>query len=174
MAAGGTFEPADVAATFWTEQLQPAAADAPEIGVVLAALRRDPAAAADAHAHRVGLGGSAYYFARGTGRIAAVEANRVLVEVDGVTVAVRTGPIFGNAVRDGTGLLDVNNAPGLAEFNALSAELNQLVEQRVQPALADAAVGATLEFAGVASASKALPADGPVLTFVPVLGRVTP
>jgi hypothetical protein len=77
-------------------------------------------------------------------------------------------------VRDGCGLLDVNQVPGLAEFNALSAELNRLVEARVQPPLKTVAVGATITFAGCAEAPESLPAAGPLLTFIPVTAEVTP
>jgi predicted lipoprotein len=168
------FAPAAFAEAFWTAQLLPAAERAPDLGPILEALRRDPVAAAQTHARRVALGNAACYFARGTGRIIAVEPSRVLVELGGVIVAVRTGPVFGNAVRDGCGLLDVNQVPGLAEFNALAAELNRIVEQRVQPGLKVATVGATLAFAGAAEAPEALPASGPVLTFIPVRADVKP
>lgn len=174
-ASAAAFDPVGFVAGFWTDQLQPAAARAPAIGPLLVDLRRDPAAAARTHAHHVGLGHAAYYFARGTGRITAVERSRLLVEIDGELIAIRTGPVFGNVVRDGSGLLDVNQAPGLAEFNALSAELNRLVEEKVQPLLkAGLAVGATLTFAGCAEAPEALPADGPLLTFIPVWAEVMP
>lgn len=173
-AASPAFAPAAFADDFWAVQLLPAAQRAPELAPILDALRRDPAAAAQTHARRVGLGNAAYYFARGNGRITAVERSRVLVELGGATVAVRTGPVFGNAIRDGCGLLDVNQVPGLAEFNALSAELNRLVEQRVQPGLQAATVGTTLAFAGAAEAPEALPASGPWLTFIPVLAEVKP
>ncbi len=173
-APAAMFAPAAFAETLWTTQLLPAAERAPDVGPILDALRRNPAAALQTHARRVGLGNAAYYFARGTGRITAVERGRVLVELGGATVAVRTGPVFGNALRDGCGLLDVNQVPGLAEFNALSAELNRLVEQRVQPGLQAATVGATLAFAGAAEAPEALPASGPVLTFIPVRAEVKP
>jgi predicted lipoprotein len=126
------------------------------------------------HGHRVGLGNAAYYFARGSGLVTAVERNRILVEISGAVVAIRTGPVFGNSVRDGCGLLDVNDVPGLAEFNALSAELNRLVEERVQPALKGATVGATLTFAGCAEAPETLPAGGPLLTFIPVQVELAP
>lgn len=174
-AAASAFDPASYVAEFWTSRLLPAAASAPELRPLLAALRRDPASAVRQHGHRVGLGNAAYFFARGTGRVTAVERSRLLLEVEGAVVALRTGPVFGNVVRDGTGLLEVNQAPGLTEFNALSAELNRLVEERVQPALkTGVAVGATVTFAGSAEAPESLPAAGPVLTFIPVHAEVTP
>jgi predicted lipoprotein len=108
--------------------------------------------------------------------VTAVERSRLLVEIGGAVIAIRTGPVFGNVIRDGCGLLEINQAPGLAEFNALSAELNRLVEQRVQPPLrTGVAVGATVAFAGCAEAPEALPAAGnPLLTFVPLHAEVTP
>lgn len=168
------FDPVAFAGKFWSDQLAPAAARAPEASVLLADLRRDATAAAKTHAHRVGLGNAAYYFVRGSGRVTAVERSRLLVEVDGNTIALRTGPVFGNVVRDGCGLLEVNQVPGLTEFNALSAELNRLVEEKVQPALKGTAVavGATITFAGCAEAPETLPATGPLLTFIPVAAEV--
>ena len=66
-------------------------------------------------------------------------------------VSLETGKIFGNAVRDGTGLLDVNDFPNSQDFNALSSEINRRIEQQVLPALRKkAAVGATVRFVGCA------------------------
>lgn len=172
-AAAGPFEPAAFAAKFWAGPLQAAATSAPEAGPLLRELGRDPAAAL-ARARRVGLGNAAYFLARGEGKVVAVERSRLLLEIGGTTVALRTGPVFGNVVRDGCGLLDVNQAPGLAEFNAVSAELNRLVEERVQPALRSVPVGAVLAFAGCAEAPEVLPDSGPVLTFIPLSAGVNP
>ncbi len=172
--AGATFEPKAFAEKFWSEQLQPAAEKAPEAAPVLSALRKDVNTALKAHARRVGLGSAdAYVFLHGSGRVMAVERSRLLIDVDGVIVALRTGPVFGNIVRDGCGLIEVNDVPGLTEFNALSAELNRLVEERVQPALKSVAVGATVRFSGCAEAPESLPASGPLLTFIPVQVDVT-
>lgn len=174
----GAFDPVGFVGTFWSDRLQPASARAPDVTPILADMRRDPVAARTAHARRVGLGNAAYYFVRVSGRIAVVERSRLIVEVDGAdgaTVAVRTGPVFGNAVRDGCGLLEVNDAPGLAEFNALSAELNRIVEERVLPAIREgAAVGARITFAGCAEAPESIQGGGPLLTFIPVHAEVTP
>lgn len=173
--AGGAVNLRAFAAKFWVEQLQPACDRATEATTLVAALRRDPSAAIEAHAHKVGLGGTAYYFVRGEGRVVACDKNVVrlaLGDSDEAVVALQAGSIFGNAVRDGTGLLDVNRFPSLEEFNALAAELNRLVEARVLPALRDRAqIGARVAFVGCGEATE--PGAGqPLLALVPVFAEV--
>ena len=165
------FDAPAFAAKFWSGPL--AAASAADGAVLLKNLRTDPAAALRG-ARRVGLGNAAYFFLNATGRVTAVERSRILVDVAGQLVAIRTGPVFGNVVRDGCGLLEVNQVPGLAEFNALSAELNRLVETTVQPKLAGLAAGATVTVVGCAEAPETVPADGPLLTVIPVRVEVKP
>jgi predicted lipoprotein len=169
------FDPVAFTGSFWTERLQPAATQAPALAPIVLAVRADPVAAAKQHGHKVGVGTTWYFFARGTGRVAAVERSRLLVEVDGapgVIVAVRTGPVFGNAVRDGCRLLELNTVPGLAEFNAVSAELNRMIEQSVQPPLRTGIeVGTRLSFTGCAEAPESVD-SGPLLVFVPVQAEV--
>jgi predicted lipoprotein len=173
-ATAGAFEAGTFAAKFWSEKLQPGAAGAVDVATLGQAMRRDYDSARKTHARGVGLGSAAYFFVRGSGRITAVERSRVLIDVDGTTLALRTGPVFGNALRDGSGLIDVNEVPGLAEFNALSAELNRLVETRVQPGLKAAVVGATVTFAGCAEAPESPPTDGPIFTVIPIRAEVSP
>jgi predicted lipoprotein len=169
--AGVGFDAPKFAEKFWTEKLQPAAGRAGAMAPILEAVRREPLAAAKQHGRKVGEGTTWYFFARGSGRVTAVEKSRLLVEIDGAPgaiVAVRTGPVFGNVVRDGCGLIELNDVPGLTEFNALSAEFNRMVEERVQPALkTGVAPGARLTFAGCAEAPESL-GTGPLLVFVPV------
>jgi predicted lipoprotein len=62
-------------------------------------------------------------------------------------VLLETGLLFGNALRDGTGLLDVNDYPNSQDFNGISAALNHLAETRVLPRLRERArIGATVRF----------------------------
>lgn len=173
--AAAVFDAVAFTADFWTGKLQPAATQAPALAPIALAVRVDPMAAAKQHGRKVGEGTTWYYFARGSGRVTAVERSRLLLEVDGAPgaiVAVRTGPVFGNAVRDGTGLLELNSVPGLAEFNAVSAELNRRIEQSVQPVLKTGVeVGMRVAFVGCAEAPETV-GSGPLLVFVPVQAEV--
>ncbi|WP_414663622.1 DUF2291 family protein [Horticoccus sp. 23ND18S-11] len=173
--APAAFDPVAAAAKFWQSELPAAASRARELAPLAASLRDDAANARTRFGHAAGLG-TAYFFVRGSGTVVARERNAVHIAVAGTKeiVALRIGPIFGNTVRDGCGLLDVNAFPGLQEFNALSAELNQLVERKVLPALRDkAVVGATVQFVGCAEAPESAPDAGePLLVIVPVQAEV--
>lgn len=139
---------------FWEQQLATSLNKATDVEALLTQIQRDPDAARKAHARQIGLGGSYYYFVRGGGRVVSKDANSVGLAAAAESepaVMLEAGPIFGNAVRDGTGLLDVNDYPNSQEFNELSAELNKLVESRVLPVLRErAAVGSQVRFTGVA------------------------
>jgi predicted lipoprotein len=148
------FDPAAFVERFWIEQLIGSATTAADASELVGMLRDDPQAARVKHGRSVGLGGVFYYFVAGTGRVVATEKNSVGLAVgdgeEAIEVELGTGPVFGNALRDGTGLLDVNDFPNSKNFNALSAELNKRVEDDVLPALRAVAVGATVRFAGCA------------------------
>lgn len=175
-ATGGAFDAAATAAKLWSGDLPAAAQRAADIGVVADAIRSDPAAARQKYGRSVGMG-TAYYFVRGAGKVVARDRNSVRLALNGpepAIVALRTGPVFGNAVRDGGGLVDVNQVPGLHEFNALATELNKLVESQVLPALREKAeVGTIVTFAGCAEAPESAgPPDEPLLVLIPVMAEV--
>jgi predicted lipoprotein len=173
-----SFDPTAAAAQIWQKTLPAAAVKAFEADKVVAALRVDPAAARTQFAGSSGLG-TAYYLVRGHGRVISRDHSYLRLALAGDAadvVSLRIGPVFGNTVRDGCGLLDVNAFPGLSEFNALAAALNALVEKHVIPTLRDqATVGTEVVFAGCAEAPESLPAPGePLLSIVPVQAEVHP
>lgn len=174
-AAPAAFDSRLAAEKIWSE-ITLAGSRAVELRQIVAAVRENPETAKTKFAKSAGMG-VAYFFVRGSGKVVARERNYVRLAVDGSPnelVALRIGPVFGNTVRDGCGLLDVNSFPGLQEFNALAAELNALVEQTVLPSLREkAVVGTTIQFAGCAEAPEAAAEAGePLLTLVPVQAEI--
>jgi predicted lipoprotein len=154
-ASGTAFDPAAVVDRFWTERLIPGTGGAVDAADLVAAVQQDRHNARQTYGRRMGLGGVYYYFIAGSGRVVAVDRNSVglaLRDDQGHTqVLLEAGPIFGNAVRDGTGLLDVNDFANSQDFNALSAEINRRIEQNVLPELRRlASVGAPIRFVGCA------------------------
>lgn len=174
--APDVFNPATKAAAIWSHDLPAAAAHATELPQLITALRTQPDDAKTKFSKSSGLG-AAYFFVRGSGKVIKRERNVLHVAIDGAPseiVALRIGPIFGNTVRDGCGFLDLNNFPGLTEFNALSSELNALVEKNILPLLRERALeGTEITFAGCAPAPETVPDVGePIFVIVPVQASV--
>lgn len=175
-AAPAAFDAVAAATKFWQGDLRAAQPRATELGKLVPAIRANADTAKAQYAKSAGLG-SAYYFVRGAAKVIAREKNVLRLAPAGAEseiISIRLGPVFGNTVRDGCGLLDVNAFPGLQEFNALSAELNALVEKSILPLLREkAVVGATLVLVGCAEAPEsAADAGEPVLTLVPVHAEI--
>ena len=166
--AAAVFDAAAFVETFWEDRLLKSTDSAVDAGELLAAFKTDPADAAKRFGHRLGLSGASSYFVSGSGRIVAVEGGAIAIALrDGGTIAfqdgsttalqdasskavvIETGPVFGNAIRDGSGLLDVSDFPNSQDFNALSSEINRRVEERVFPLLKKkAAIGLAVRFVG--------------------------
>jgi predicted lipoprotein len=148
--AAERFDPDSFVESFWTTQLPAHFDRAVDVIELRAALEADPADAARRFGQRLGLSGTSSYFASGGGVITNLTGNavEVLLPDDGVVV-IGKGPVFGNSIRDGSGLLDVSDFPNSQDFNALSSEINRRVEERVLPALREqAAVGKAIRFIG--------------------------
>ena len=96
-----------------------------------------------------------FFFLRGAGHVVGVTKKGVALALkDGnqtADVLLPTGLLFGNAVRDGTGLLDVSAFPNSQNFNDLSTGLNRIVETTLLPQLREQAkIGAKISFVGCA------------------------
>jgi predicted lipoprotein len=149
----GAFDAPVFARAFWNQRLLPATARAVPVAELLTVLAQDPAIARQRFGRALGLTSTACFFIKGSGRIVAIDKEGISVALDdvpaGAGVRLSTELLFGNTVRDATGLLDVNEFPNSQDFNAISAELNHLVETQVLPALrSHAAIGKKIRFAG--------------------------
>jgi predicted lipoprotein len=152
-------DPPEYAQKFWNEQLTPALSRAAEARTVLDAIDNDFEAAREKYGRTVGISNTYFVFIRGKGRILKVDAKQVGLAIrDGGTgpdVVLPVGMIFGNTVRDSTGLLDMDAFSNSQDFNAISTALNRIVESRVLPQLRDRIeVGQEIHFVGCAEVSR--------------------
>jgi predicted lipoprotein len=154
--AAPIFDAQQFAETFWTGKLFPAiSSSSVNAEVLLPAIKADAAAARKKYSHGAGLGDTYFYFVSGSGRVTSVSDDEVSLRVtnggNDAEVSIQTGLIFGDALRDGTGLLNPSDFPNSQNFNDISAALDHIAESRVLPALRkQAKVGATIFFAGCA------------------------
>jgi predicted lipoprotein len=172
----GAFDAVQFAEKFWNETLLKSLDQAVKADVLLAGIQANPVAAKNQFSRRLGLSESYTYFVSGTGRVLAVSGDEISLAVtEGATnaeVALQTGLLFGNTVRDATGLLDVNDYPNSQDFNDISAALNRIIETRVLPKLREQVkVGAKIHFAGCAEVNDET-ADLKPLRVIPVRAEV--
>jgi predicted lipoprotein len=153
--AAAEFNPTQFAEKFWTNQLLPSLSQTIKADVLLVAIQSDPAAAKKRFSRTIGLSGTYYYFLSGSGRVVSVSDDEISLAITpggtNAEISVQCGLIFGDAVRDGTGLLNESAFSNSQDFNDISAALDHVVETRVLPELRrQAKVGAQISFAGCA------------------------
>src|SRR5690606_31910053 len=106
---------------------------------VLAMIKADPESARKTFGKSVGIGRVYFYFFRGEGTIVNVEKSGVTVNLiapaDEADVVIKTGLIFGNAVREATGQLRASDYANSQDYNDISKELNHIIQTEVQPTL---------------------------------------
>lgn len=166
------FDATDYVKKFWSAKLSPTFGQAADAAAVLAALREDPQQARTDFGRSLGLGRAALYFVRGSGTIVSVgdKAIGVSLAAEGseADIAIQTGLLFGNTVRDATGLIHGDDFANSQHFNAISIELNRVVENDVIPHVKQQAnVGEQIEFVGCAEVTN-LPRDISPLKVIPL------
>ena len=168
--ATAAFDAVSFVEGLWNEKLSKGVPDAVDASDLLAAFGNDRNGAAARYGHRLGLSGNASYFVSGSGEITSIDKGTIQITLkEGGMVTINTGPVFGNAIRDGSGLLDVSEFPNSQDFNALSSEINRRVEEEVFPLLNEkAAVGVKVRFHGGVDIADS-PTEISPLNLVPVM-----
>lgn len=123
------------AESFWTTKLIPGLSNAVDITKLTSMLSTDPQGTFDAYSHALGIGNLRYFLVKGTGTISSVNADDITVLADSSTQTIKliTEYVFGNAVRDATGLISINEFNNTMDFNNVSAEINRIIREKVIP-----------------------------------------
>ena len=146
------------AQTFWIAKLKPAASTtATDLSTLLPLLKTDEKKAFDTYSHALGIGNIRYFLVKGEGTVASVGDNTIRVSLPtGETVQLATEFIFGNAVRDASGIIQITDFDNTTDLNSVSAALNDIIRQQVVPPLkAMATPGRRLSFVGAMELNQA-------------------
>jgi len=155
------FQADEFAERFWSDQLIPILGSAAALEDVAAALANDAEAALETFGHRVGLSRKYHVMTAVTAEVVSVSETQIefrSAALEGSSITVMAPPIFGNAVRDCSGLLDVNAFADSRQFNEVSAALNAVVEREILPRLfAVVESGAEVDLVGAFTLSQRRP-----------------
>lgn len=134
----------------WNNRIPEVARNAPELKSLFEMLREDPEGTCRKMGRKLGISSTWYFMTQGTGTIDSVREDYLVVSIDPmIRVKLATGFIFGNEIRDGSGVVNINDFLNMTDFNNVSVAINQQVKENVIPGLRKSArVGGKLDFAG--------------------------
>ncbi len=136
-AVTGEFDPMAFAQNLWEEKLPARLDSAVGLPVLIKEIERSPADAFARYAHAMGIGNNRYSLVKLTGVAAVINEDDIIMQADHadslMTVKLATEYVYGNAIRDASGLLDIRDFASTSDLNNVSEKLNLLVRSSVLP-----------------------------------------
>lgn len=146
------FHAANLVFSVWNTRLREAVRVAPDFNAFMEAYAQDPDDALNSYGKNVGLSAKYHFMLMLNAEVIAREEYSLIlrpIRSNETVIEVGNGPVFGDSVRDGSGLFSVANFSDTRRFNEVSEELNKLVEKEVLPSLFEQAkVGDVVKSAG--------------------------
>lgn len=157
-AASKNFDAAAYAAKFWNNKLMPNLHKAVNLGTLLPMVTSNTEQAFGKYSHALGIGNLRYFLIRAKGKVTAKDEEDITLAVDGLqsqNIKIATEYIFGNAVRDGSGMVNINDFTNTMDFNDVSSEINKIIRNKVLPVLKQVKVGDEISFTGAIELNRA-------------------
>jgi predicted lipoprotein len=154
------FDADKYARKFYENRLLPQLDSAIDLEKLIGELKTDPPKAFRDYSHALDIGNTRYFLVQGQGIISSIndDAVRIAEKKDqpGNGVSIATEFVYGNAIRDASGLIHLNEFTSTSEFNNISEAINSIVRKEVLPAFkARAGVGDLIKFSGAIELNQA-------------------
>lgn len=158
-ASSSKFDAKAYARNYFNNKLILSLSNAVEINQLISLLETNREQAFEKYSHALGIGNIRYFLVRGEGQVTSINENDVIIlaQADTMkkTIRVATEFVFGNAIRDASGRIDVNEFSNTMDFNSVSSEINKIVRAEVLPRFkARVKKGDTIQFAGAIELNK--------------------
>lgn len=166
--ASSGFDAESYARDYLENQLPAAIADAIGIDELQQLLESDKEKAFDEYSHALAVGNIRFFLVKGEGRILEVGENKLLVATSadsnaasapsGMQLEIATEYIFGNAIRDASGIIRMDQFENTQDLNDLAASINKIIREEVIPPFkAAAAPGKLIHFTGAIELNQKYP-----------------
>ena len=154
------FDAGKYAQDFYKNKLTPRLDSAIEIGLLLNQLNTNPEKAFNDYSHALDIGNIRYFLVRGEGVVSTKtdDAVGILLNNDPKkqNIKIATEFIYGNAIRDASGLIHLDEFTNTTEFNDVSESINRIVRKEVVPAFkAVVKPGMVVKFTGALELNQA-------------------
>jgi len=152
-ASSSSFDAKAYARNYFNNKLLPSINNAVEINQLITLLEKDKDQTFEKYSHALGIGNIRYFLVKGEGNIISVNENDVSVSTSAdssqINLRIATEFVFGNAIRDASGKIDINEFSNTMDFNNVSAEINKIVRAEILPPFkAHVKKGDRIQFAG--------------------------
>jgi len=134
-----TFDAVAFSKKLWDEQLPKRLDSAVVFDTLLRAFTVNPENAFAQYSNAIGIGNYGYCLLKVVGLVSEINEDDIILQVefsndnvDSWTLA--TEYVYGNAIRDASGLLDIKDFSNTNDLNIVSGELNKMVRTTVLPA----------------------------------------
>ena len=121
----------------WEEKLPARISSAVELTTFIKAAQTNPADAFSKYTNALGIGNYRYALVKTEGTVTDVNEDDITLQIKMgdslMTAKLATEFIYGNAIRDASGLVDVKNFPNTMDLNNISEELNKMVRKTILP-----------------------------------------
>ncbi|WP_207422552.1 DUF2291 domain-containing protein [Desertivirga brevis] len=169
---GTKFNTTKYSREFWDSKLIPSLGNAIEVNQLMQEMHADKDRTFNTYAHALGIGNLQYFMIKGEGEVLAVNENTVTVKTQAgaetQNLQIETEYVYGNAVRDASGLLNMNAFDNTTEFNEVSAGINKIIREEVIPSFKKTvAAGSKISFVGAIELNKKF-LDTSKITLTPV------
>lgn len=143
---------------------------ATDLNTLKEALSTQPDSAFANYGNRLGIGESAYFMVNVAGEVQSINDGEILIQTEaGESITVQTKFIFGNAIRDASGLVALTDYKTNADFNKLSEALNTIIrEDELPKTVQNISVGNVIKVEGALKLTKGQPLNTQ-LEILPVL-----
>lgn len=133
----GSFDAVSFSQKLWNEQLPARLDSAVALTDFIDAVRANSVAAFERYSNALAIGNYRYSIVKFTGTVSAINENDIAVEMPhadtAMTILLATEYIYGNAIRDASGLLKVEDFPNTNDLNNISEQLNKTVRTSIIP-----------------------------------------
>jgi hypothetical protein len=150
--SSNTFDAPAYARNFYSK-LNPGLDSAVHLNKLIILLQTSPGKAFDDYSHALTIGNIRYFMVQGEALISSIDEDAIMLMPTDSTaktvIKLATEFVYGNAIRDASGLVMLNEFSNTADFNKVSEEINKIVRREVLPAFKEKAKkGSVVKFSG--------------------------
>lgn len=174
--SAGNFNAAAYAKTYVYNKLPAIAGKAVSVDQLLSGLAANPQKTFDTYSNALDIGSVRFFWVKGSGTVTKIDDTYIYLLTDSAhtLVKIATEFVFGNALRDASGLVHINDFGSTTDLNNISAEINKLIRNEVIPPLkAKAKKGDHLTFTGAIELNSSHP-DVSNLEIMPASLKIIP